>query len=735
MADHATLVEIAAALGVSRQAASKRAAKEAWPCQEDARGGKPTKVYHLATLPKAVAHAVFMYSQGAQHAESDGNRSSGSETGSGHAATSRNDGARGAVAAPGGGTQPGKRGGVGGQAVVPAAQGGRFDAERLSDRQQTILEARARIKQFVDAYPGSVKGALIHLNLDHDADRLPGPLKWAYDHCHDKPRAGTRLAPKTYYNWLADLRERGTLAPARKESDTRVKPWHADAFALRQRPQGSTLTWVHEELVKLGHAVSYDQVARFFREQASQLDQLKGRYTGSQLRALTFYQHRSSAGMQPWDEVHADGWNTHFTAPHPVTSEYVTYEVWHAHDVATRYVPPFSVGLTENFEVIAKCIENTIRAGGTMRILQTDSTRIVKHSERMKTNPATALADRAGFTIVHPQTVGNSQANGIAENFNTWLDKEARELATYQHPKQMDTLSFKRGRKLTAAMAKAANAGDLATLHAKQHELERLNKGLVLTSHEMACAWLEEKRQKWNHKPHRALPKVRDPDTGRLRHQTPFEALMQHIDAGWDASLPPDLSDAELERHFIRTFRPHVQVKVTRGTVTPYGGMRYRHAALDEWLGKPVVVAYDVTDWRRVWVTTLNGDPICVADFVAATGYRTLSAIEAAEEKRAAARIRAKERAIELERARLPGDVIEHPPLLAQVIDINPVPAKAAVPEKSWAATMAELAEAEKPAEDEKPMTYLESVAMYFGAHQDEEADEAENPPEEVAAR
>lgn len=737
MTDTVPLVEIAAALGVTRQAANTRAKKEAWPFEAVPVRGGYRRLYAIAKLPKPVAQAVFMHlTAGGHDALEQGNdRSGGSQAGGGEAASRRAGGA-GRALAPRvlDRDDAGRAGGTGlvPRTDAPVGRPGYLDPAELDDRQQITLEARARLRQFVEAYPGGVKAALTHLNVAHAGGMLPGPLAWAYAHCHDKRRDGQKLAPKTYYTWLTNLRERGTLAPGKKLANRRILPWHAPAVALRQRPQGSTLRWLHEQLVGLGHEVSYDQVARFFRDQFSQLDQLKGRYTGSQLRARTFYQHRSSAGMVPWQEIHADGWNTHFTAPHPVTSEYVTYEVWHAHDVATRFVPPFSVGLTENFEVIAKCIENTIRAGGNMRFLQTDSTRIVKLSDRLKTDPTTALADRAGFTIVHPQTVGNSQANGIAENFNTWLDRESRELATYQHPKRMDELSFKRGRKLTAAMVKAANAGDLATMHAKRHELERANKGLVLTSFEGACAWLEQKRQKWNHRPHRALPKVRG-DDGKLRHQTPFEALMQHIEAGWEADLP-DLAPAELERHLVDTFRPHVRIKVSRGSVSPYGGMRYRHAALDEWLGKEVVVAFDVTDWRQVWVKSLQGELICIADFVAATGYRTLSAQEAAEEKRTAARIRAKERAIERERASL-APALEHDDLAAldhKVIHITPKP----TPLRDVSEVLAEM-DAANPAPDDAPkareMSWEETKMWLYGDGKD--LREEETPPEEVAAR
>jgi putative transposase len=517
--------------------------------------------------------------------------------------------------------------------------------------------ARERIFKFVSDFGGSEPRAIDHLNAGYHQQTLPTPLMWAMNNAWSKRRADTRLTRDTLQKWKAVKKQRGRSAPLVRQKDMEVKPWHALAIALKQRPQGSCLTYIHEEIkdnwnAKWGDTPpSYDVVRHFFTDKFSQIDQLKGRHTGSALAPHKHYVKRSSAGMLPWDEIHADGWNTHFTAPHPVTGEYVTYELWHAHDVATRFVPPFGIGLTENFEVIAKCVEEAIRFGGCMAILQTDSTKIVKNSERFKTNPATSLADRVGFTIVHPQTVGNSQANGIAENFNTWMDKESRELATYQ-AKGMDSLTLKRVKKLTAKAVKAQKSGDYDGYAEALLEAERMGKGRVFRSHQEACDWIEAKRQKWNNKPHRSLPRIRDSATGALRHQSPAEALQQARDNGWNPELFP-------EEYMIAMFRPHMQTKVSREAVSPYGGMRYHHECLGDWNGKEVVVAYDIMNWQQVWVKTLQGELICVASFAEATGYRTQSAKEAADEKRALAQIKHRERQIDAIRERAGLDSIE----------------------------------------------------------------------------
>jgi len=530
----------------------------------------------------------------------------------------------------------------------------------MTQAQRDCDMACARIVDFIEKFPGSRQAAIDHLNARHADGSLPLPLAWAFAHAWYKPRATSRLSLSTFNNWIGNKKKRGFYAPLTRQKDMSVKPWHATAIALRQRPQGSQLTWISEQVEKQWNSAwgkkpldVYSVIYRFFDDKFSALDQLKGRYTGSQLRSHKFYQHRTAEGLAPADMIHADGWNTHFTAPHPVTGEFVTYEVWHFHDVATRYVPQPGIGLTENAEVIAKGLENCIRELGVMIHLQTDSTKVVKGADRF-TKAMHSLEERLGFTWIHPKEVGNSQANGIAENFNTsYLDKRSRELATYQNKNSMDDLSYKRVKKLTAARVKAENAGDMALRLEVNKQIARMGKGLIFDSHDQAREWINRIFNEYNDRPHRSLPKISDPQTGRKRHQTPREALAEHRANGWEATL---LDEAEM----IDAFRPHIMLKVTRETVSPYGGMRYRNAdVLGHWNGKQVIVAYDLHDYNQVWVKDLKGALICTAEFVAATRYSAISAQEAGDEKRTKATLRRIEKKRETVLARNPGVVIE----------------------------------------------------------------------------
>jgi putative transposase len=149
------------------------------------------------------------------------------------------------------------------------------------------------------------------------------------------------------------------------------------------------------------------------------------------------------------------------------------------------------------------------------------------------------------------------------------------------------------------------------------------------------------------------LPKITDPDTGKKRHQTPREALQWHKDHGWQGFMLD-------EQGIIDAFRPHVVKKVTRDTVTPWGGMRYaNHEVLPHWNGKEVMVAFDTDDNSKVWVKDLKGLLLCEAKLVNAVPYLSPNFQQMAEEKRLKQQLKALDQKRETKLARHGGDVIE----------------------------------------------------------------------------
>jgi putative transposase len=550
-----------------------------------------------------------------------------------------------------------------------------------TDKQVATFTARKvvlrELENLAQSARCSIRNACTVLLINARAGMLPPNKLAALMTARDprgKPSADGLPSLRRLQAWVEQKETTGhaaLLPRASAEPDFTAKPWHAVVMTLWGRPQKPTIRSVHEQLLaqwlpEWGYppgapAPSYDAVVRFLNK-TSVDDKLAGRHLGSALRAKRFYQHRTAHGLKPFDEVHADGWNTHFTAPHPVTGEYVTYELWHYQCVATKYLTPMSIGLSESAEVILQGLQNCIRIGGVPSILQTDSTGSVKN-DKVEYDPVSSISARMGLTVVHPVTVGNSQANGIAENLNTWLDRESRALATYQHPERMDTLAYKRVRKFTTALTRAGKKGDVIADSQARAAALKAGKGILFETHDQAVQWIRSIEDKWNNHPHRSLPKIRDA-AGKLVHMTPAQSLQAAREAGWE---PVALSERELAD----AFHLHVIKKVTRGTVSPYAGQRYHHSDLRHYEGEEVMVAVDPHEWRNVLVKDLDGRVLAMAEFVQATGYRAQTVYEAAQEKRAAAQIKRKEQQIDAIVERMAPPALE-----SSAVEVFEIPAR-----------------------------------------------------------
>lgn len=490
-----------------------------------------------------------------------------------------------------------------------------------------------------------------------EAEALPG---------QDVQAAVGRLSVRTLERWVESEAKGGmaALAPGKRAKDMSVKPWVPYLLAEMQRPQKPNLSdaWRRMclSLPESIEAPSYYAVQRWYSKKFSSLDKQRGRNQGSALNPHKYHRTRTAEGMVPMQEIHSDGWGTHFTAPHPVSGKFVKLEVWHTHDVATRYVFRPSVGLSESMLVILGSLYNAVAEGGVPAVWQTDNTGSVKN-DRVKFDPVTSIQARAGITIVH-NLPGNSQANGICENFNKYLDRRSKGLATYMG-KAMDSLAQKRVLRLTQKLIKAETLSERQQLKA---EAERAGAGRLVQSFEEAQALIEQWCDEYNHTPHSSLPKIVDPHTGKRRHQTPAEAWAEHVAKGWQ----PVAVDGEALRDL---FRPHEVKVVRRAKVTLYT-QTYHNAELEHWNGEQVQVAYDIHDGERVWVKALDGRLICVASLDSVRGYRARSVYEMAGEKRADAAIARHEAHIaEIDRQR-PAHVITHeaPLTLAGLGDITP---------------------------------------------------------------
>lgn len=659
-----TLAEIVEATGKARSGIFARANRESWPFEETAvRGGKK-RLYALISLPKDIRDACQR-----------------------HALKQALLPATPSLPTPARLTRPPVI-----RAPISAEQA---DAEQLI-RQQARLCILTAIRHAV-ATGGSASESAAHdswLALLAKGELTPQQVLWSalandkngfrfeISYTTGTPVAialdgqdieafAAKLTKRTLQRWMQQWKDDGdaALIPGKRTPDMAVPGWAPAFLAAMQRPQKPTMKSAYEMMEKqlkadgwrlhLGRGAikareypDYSSVTKWYKGKYSKLDAKKGRNTGSALNPFKFHHVRSNEGMEPLQEVHSDGWSTKFYAPHPTSGKWVTGEVWHSHCVATRkaYVHERSIGLSESTTVILGSLYAVAVEDGEPLFWQTDNTGAVKN-DRVEFDPAASLAARRGITIVH-NIPGNSQANGIAESFNRYLEERAKELATYKGAGQ-DSKTQIRIHKVTNRLTKAANAADGAEFDRLRREAEKVGCGVVFSCWQDAVDWVKRVVAEFNDLPHRTLPTVVDTETGKRRHMTPNERLAEFVASGWKRK---PLSGEEL----LDAFRVHEVKRVTRGCVQIMG-QRYHHADLDHHNGEDVLVAYDIEDGSQVYIKNMAGVPMYVAEFYESRGYRMQSFVEIALNKRVDAqigRLDIKKAAIEAQR---PGAVFDMP--------------------------------------------------------------------------
>ncbi|PLX92149.1 MAG: hypothetical protein C0621_10375 [Desulfuromonas sp.] len=461
---------------------------------------------------------------------------------------------------------------------------------------------------------------------------------------------GRTLSRRTLMRWWSDYKKSGgdyaALAPAKAEREA-VPPWAAHFLKLYQVPQKPSLAMVVRDLAVIlpeGVEPPSETQVRSFVKKYSRLDIQKGRKSGSELRGQRLFRQRDSSGLEPGDIFVFDGHSFKAYVSHPAHGRPFKPEVCCGIDVATRYVPGFSVGLAESTQTVADAIRACLTVdekspvGCIPAIIYADNGG--GNTAKVNADDIAGLYARLGITF-KTGIPGNPQGRGIVERLNAtlWLPA-AKRLPTYTG-KDMDSLTAR---------------GVYLTL---QKEVREAKKSGLPVKSDLLIAWadfialLEDEVNAYNHRPHSALPRIADPGDGRMRHMTPAECWANWVAKGWRPILP---ETAEIDT----LFRPHEQVKCTRGTVRLFGNI-YADPALNHYHGMLLTVGYDIHDASRVWVRDEEGRLIVVARRDAnKSAWMPVTAMEKAREQRYQNRMRTLERQreeVELERAGAPQEV------------------------------------------------------------------------------
>lgn len=522
----------------------------------------------------------------------------------------------------------------------------------LKEWQRQIMDARLAILAVVDdltRHYGANKAIETLLQRVHDR-KLPLNLEHLYQLI---PRANARsgggegkrtLSRSSIYRWLA-LRQKGitALAPASVECPD-LPPWAGYFIECYNQPQKPTVPEAMAEMAKhLPPGItmpSYAQVLRFNKKR-SRLDVHKGRKSGSELAAHKGHRVRDTSNLKPLDVGVCDGHSFKSRVSHPIHGRPFYPEVCTAVDAASRVITGWSAGLAESAQTVtdairhAATISDSKPEGGIFAILYTDGGS--GNAAKRNTDEFYGLFARIG-TSWQKGIPGNAQGHGLIEiiNKNVWI-RAAKALPTFSG-KAMDSGEYRRMYLLVNKEIKA-----------KGHSEH-------LASWPQFLALCQQAVDDYNRRPHSALPKVIDPESGAKRHMCPLEMWAWHISQGWDPKehqFGADIVEA--------IFLPRHPATVVRSSVTLFGNTYY-DSSLAHYNGLRLQVGYDIHNADRVQVFDADGRLICWAGFEKnKSAYFPVPVIETARKARHKRRTQVLEDQLDAVDEELQG-VIDHAP-------------------------------------------------------------------------
>lgn len=486
--------------------------------------------------------------------------------------------------------------------------------DELTQRQRDCALARlAFVREIERAIKHvSLKAIIAELVAKAASGELPDHLAGQVTNA---VRAGAGLSRPTLERWVSDFRKGGKLALAPLKTGAskglEVPGWWYQFKPFWQMPQKPSMEEAHRNYVREtpGPHASLRQVGYFLKGRLSEEARNWGRMSEQELKAYQAFKRLNFEQLDPNDVWQIDGHKFDALVINPITGQRFRPEVTVIIDWATRVWTGFSVNLAESSISTADAIRDAVMQRGMFAILYTDNGPGFKDNALID-----KVCDVLGGTLSRALPY-NSQAKGLVERFHrSALVRLAKRYPSYIG-EDMDKQEATKAHKISLALLKEG------TREAKQ----RMN--LWVPDLDSFYRDLLEEQRIYNNTPHSELPRVRDYDTGVLRHMTPNEVWDQKVERGFQAM----------------TGRPHdveMMCRPTKVVVSRRGEVRFMSQVyfskdLVPLHGEDVVLRYDFRDGSRVWVFNLDGELICEARFEGnSVDAKPRSAIDAAAETR-----------------------------------------------------------------------------------------------------
>lgn len=481
------------------------------------------------------------------------------------------------------------------------------DLRDLAGWQREALEARLYILNQVElmAHAMGRRNAQDRFVAMAEAGELESGLVALIGKAHKAQRDDRLISVSTLRRWRRSLERGGELALAPKgkpaayspgETDTPVewrdrhayRPWLDDFLGYYLRPSKPSVAEAYERMAaEQPGALPGLRVVQQTIAGLGELGRNRGRMGPRELKTLKAHVVRDSATLQPADIYTADGHRADFEVLHPDTGRPFRPEIVSVLDVKTRRCVGWSAGSDENGWLVT----DALRQSSTLAIpaiFYVDNGCGFKNAT-LDGGGAPGMLGRLGVTKKHSLPY-NSQARGLVERFHrsVWV-KAGKTLPTFVGA-DMDAEAKQR---VFQRSRKALKETGGSPLHMRWPEFVAWGEGIVAA---------------YNARPHSALAKTTDPETGRRRYMTPDEAWAADEAAGWIAERPdPDIIDD--------LFRPYETRQVIRGQVTLFSNTYFAPELERRDLNKRSVrVGYDLHDASRVWIRDMDDRLVCVAE-------------------------------------------------------------------------------------------------------------------------
>ncbi|CUB06650.1 Mu transposase C-terminal domain-containing protein [Marinomonas fungiae] len=521
-----------------------------------------------------------------------------------------------------------------------------------SEQQRTTASARGMVLKAIEgmASAGVSKEAAINLILTQAklgtlADSNPVLDKALRDAVDSRGKTSDKAypSPRTIKRWASDANSQGALVPSYRQKEPLPK-WLGLFRKFYNIPEKPSLASAYDDFLEAWASPEQPPsiyAVRRAMDKLGQVEREKGRMGQNEIANIKGFKRRSFDKLLPADVYSADGHTFDGEVAHPLHGRPFRPEITTFIDIATRKVVGVSVTLAESGLAVLDALMDSCKCGVPALLYVDNGSGYV--NEMLKDETKGILA-RLGTEMTHSLPY-NSKARGVIERVHQtlWV-AGAKKLPNFVG-KDMDR------------QARLANFKD--TRNAQR------NDGVVpILSWSDFMAWVHERVEWYNKRPHSSLPKIKD--NGVSRHESPQEVWQRFIASGWE----PDMLDNEVIAHI---FRPQVERTVLRGEIRLFNN-RYFSNDLEEWHGLSVNVAYDIHDPNRVWAfEPETGRMIASADFAAnETDYFPQSVVDRAREKRAEGRLkRAMVRVDEIEAERTGTPVIEHQSFVLDGFDTN----------------------------------------------------------------